>query len=81
VNAESIIIGGDFTGAFSTTEGFTDGQRVMVREWLQRGYDRFTELVAEGRGLTLAEVDQVARGRVWTGEDALDKGSWMNWAA
>ena len=74
VNAESIKVGGTFTGAFSTTEAFTDEQRVMIRSWLQRGYDRFTTLVSEGRGLSLEQVDAVARGRVWSGEDALGNG-------
>ncbi|MEL6858121.1 MAG: signal peptide peptidase SppA [Pseudomonadota bacterium] len=74
INAESIKVGGEFTGAFSTTEGFTDAQRVSIRDWLTRGYDRFTELVSEGRGLTLDQVDGVARGRVWSGEDALSRG-------
>lgn len=74
VNAESIKVGGAFTGAFTTTEGFTDEQRTMIRAWLQRGYDRFTQLVSDGRGLTLEELDEVARGRVWSGEDALDRG-------
>ncbi len=74
INAESIKVGGEFAGAFSTTEGFTDEQRVMIRSWLQRGYDRFTTLVSEGRGLTLDQVDTVARGRVWSGEAAADIG-------
>ncbi len=74
INAESIKVGGTFTGAFSTMEAFTDEQRSMVRAWLERGYDRFTTLVAEGRGLSLSQVDAVARGRVWSGEDALGNG-------
>lgn len=74
INAEAIKVGGEFAGAFSTTEGFTDEQRVLVRSWLQRGYDRFTTLVSEGRGLTLDEVDNIARGRVWSGEAAADIG-------
>lgn len=74
INAEAIKVGGEFAGAFSTTEGFTDEQRVLVRGWLQRGYDRFTTLVSEGRGLTLDEVDNIARGRVWSGEAAADIG-------
>ena len=74
INAESIKVGGTFTGAFSTTEGFTDEQRSMVRAWLERGYDRFTQLVGEGRGLSMAQVDAVARGRVWSGEDAVENG-------
>ena len=37
-------------------------------------YDDFTSKVAEGRGLSAEEVEEVARGRVWTGEDALEIG-------
>ena len=74
VNAESIKIGGTFTGAFTTTEAFTDEQRTMIRSWLERGYARFTQLVSEGRGLSLTEVDEVARGRGWSGQDAIQNG-------
>lgn len=74
INAESIKVGGTFTGAFTTTEAFTDEQRAMIRAWLERGYARFTELVSDGRGLTLSQVDAVARGRVWSGEDAVENG-------
>lgn len=33
-------------------------------------YDRFLNIVAEGRGMTVEEVDAVAQGRVWTGAQA-----------
>ncbi|MEM7491740.1 MAG: signal peptide peptidase SppA [Pseudomonadota bacterium] len=74
VNAETVQVGGAFTGAFTTTEAFNQEQQAMVQAWLQRGYDRFIALVAEGRGMTTQETDAVARGRVWSGEDALDAG-------
>lgn len=74
INAESIKVGGPFAGAFTTTEKFTDDQRTMIRAWLQRGYDRFTGLVADGRSLSLDELDEIARGRVWSGEDAVEIG-------
>ncbi|MEO1304709.1 MAG: signal peptide peptidase SppA [Pseudomonadota bacterium] len=74
VNAESIKVGGDFAGAFTTTEMLTDSQRAAMLAWLERGYDRFTTIVAEGRGLSLNQLDQVARGRVWSGQDALSNG-------
>ena len=74
VNAETIIVGGEFTGAYSTTAGFTDVQRTMIRDSLERGYNRFIGLVSEGREMSLEQVDAVARGRVWTGEDALGAG-------
>jgi protease-4 len=38
------------------------------------GYDDFVTRVAEARGQTWDEVDRIARGRVWTGEDALELG-------
>ncbi|MDJ0920635.1 MAG: signal peptide peptidase SppA [Henriciella sp.] len=72
INARSITVGGPFTGAFSTTEAFSDDQRVQVRAWLKRGYDRFVEVVSEGRSLSAEEVHERARGRVWSGEDALE---------
>ncbi|MEL6414409.1 MAG: signal peptide peptidase SppA, partial [Pseudomonadota bacterium] len=74
VNAETIVVGGEFTGAFSTTEAFSDEQRSQFRTFLKQGYDRFTGLVAAGRGMTPEQIDQVARGRVWSGEDALQVG-------
>lgn len=70
INAEQISFGGEFTGAFSTTEAFTEVQRAQIEAWLTRGYDRFIALVAEGRGMTVDAVDERARGRVWSGEDA-----------
>ena len=37
-------------------------------------YTRFTALVAEGRDLPVARVDEIGQGRVWTGADALGLG-------
>ena len=64
VNAETISVGGPFTGVFSTTEGLTETQREMMRAWLGRGYDRFIELVARGRDMSPQDVDERARAGV-----------------
>lgn len=37
-------------------------------------YEKFTGLVAEGRGMTVENVDAIAQGRVWTGAEALEIG-------
>jgi protease-4 len=37
-------------------------------------YDKFTSLVAEGRDMTVADVDAIAQGRVWAGAEALEIG-------
>ena len=41
---------------------------------VERIYSKFTELVAEGRDMTVADVDAIAQGRVWAGSDALKIG-------
>jgi protease-4 len=49
-------------------------QVAVVNESVEDIYDQFIGIVAEGRGMNVADVDSVARGRVWSGEDALAVG-------
>ncbi len=53
---------------------FTEGERTQLERNLAQFYNMFLERVAEGRKLDKSAVDRVARGRVWTGEQALEKG-------
>jgi len=73
VNPASVGVGGEFAGAYSA-EDFTPAQKSRLQQSLQGTYDRFTRLVAEGRKLPLQKVQEIARGRVWSGEDALAQG-------
>ena len=41
---------------------------------VEKIYGRFTEIVAEGRDMTVPQVDNIAQGRVWTGAEALEIG-------
>jgi protease-4 len=52
--------------------GPTEHERFQAS--LDRIYDDFTRKVAAGRGLELERVQEIARGRIWTGEDALGIG-------
>lgn len=72
VHPRAITVGGEFAHAYDT-DLFTDSQREQVTASLKRGYDRFTSLVAEGRNMSVEEVHEVAKGRVWSGEDALEQ--------
>ncbi len=45
-----------------------------MQEDVEHIYDRFTEVVAEGRNLEQDFVDSIAQGRVWSGPDALSIG-------
>lgn len=58
----------------SWNQDFSEDGRARFREFLQGFYDLFLERVATGRGLTTEQVDALARGRVWTGRQALENG-------
>ena len=73
ITFDTVSVGGDFADAYGA-DAFTQGQEAEVKAWLERGYTRFLTLVADGRGMTFDEVHEVARGRVWSGEDALERG-------
>ena len=73
VTFDTVSVGGDFASAWGTAP-FTETQEAEVKANLKRGYDRFLAHVGEGRGMTYDEVNEVARGRVWTGDAALDAG-------
>ena len=46
----------------------------VIQSNIEHGYQRFIKLVAESRNMTLEEVDEIAQGRVWAGEMALEIG-------
>ena len=55
---------------FSTSRPFSEEEWAKINAWLDRIYADFTGKVAAGRGLPQQQVDDIARGRVWTGADA-----------
>ena len=59
---------------FSPRRGFTDDERERLAASMDAIYDDFVAKVASGRGRAVAEIEGIARGRVWTGSDALDIG-------
>jgi protease-4 len=60
--------------AWSINEPFTEEQRAHVEAEADLFYTDFVERVAAGRKLTVEAVGDIARGRVWTGADALERG-------
>ncbi len=59
---------------FSARQGFDEVERERLAASLDAIYDDFVAKVAHGRGLPVPEVEAVARGRVWTGRDAVEAG-------
>jgi len=62
-----------FAGQGLTT-GLTQGAKEAIQLGIEHGYQRFISLVAEKRGLSIQAVDEIAQGRVWTAQDALNLG-------
>ncbi len=59
--------------AWSLTTPFTPEQHAMVEAEADLFYDDFVSRVAEARRMSVAEVDAIARGRIWTGADAQER--------
>jgi len=56
------------------THDYSPAEWARFQAWLDRVYTDFTGKVAEGRNLPKEKVLQIAKGRIWTGEDAKELG-------
>ncbi len=74
VRSDRIVVGSPLVLMFSAERGFTPTERAAFAGYVDRAYQDFVTLVAEGRDLTVAQAREVARGRVWTGEQAKARG-------
>ena len=52
----------------------TPAQNTRIQHDIERTYAQFLDRVGKGRKMTTEEVDKVAQGRVWSGEDAVGVG-------
>ena len=59
--------------AESLYRGYTDDERRELERKIEQFYGTFLDRVSQGRGMTKEQVDAVGRGRVWTGEQALER--------
>lgn len=59
------------SGLFSLSQPLSEQDRGRLSRYVDASYERFLQVVAEGRKLSRQEADDRASGRVWTAEDAL----------
>ena len=55
---------------YSSTTEWTDAQRTMIRRWMKGTYDQFTDRIKTTRGEKIADIDKIARGRIFTASEA-----------
>jgi protease-4 len=73
VSTDTVAEGANAT-MFSSSRPFSDTEWDRINVWLDAVYADFTEKVASGRRMTAERVHELARGRVWTGADAVANG-------
>jgi len=74
VDMRDLSVGGQYADADGSANEFTPAQRAAFAASIDKVYAGFTSRVAEGRHIPLARVQQIARGRVWTGLQAKQLG-------
>jgi protease-4 len=63
-----------YAGAFDITRPLDPGVATTVQSVIEKGYRDFTGKVAQARGRSVQQIDEVARGRVWSGAQAKERG-------
>ena len=59
---------------YSLFEPIQESFKNQIQESIEDTYQTFLQRVSEGRNMTMAQVDSVAQGRVWSGSEALEIG-------
>jgi protease-4 len=59
---------------YSLFEPMQESFKNQIQESIEDTYQTFLQRVSEGRNMTMAQVDSVAQGRVWSGTEALEIG-------
>jgi protease IV len=73
VSVDGVAFGAN-AGMFDATADFSPEAHQRLEQFLDLTYQGFKDHVAQGRHMSQAAVEAVAKGRVWTGEDAKAKG-------
>ncbi|HEY9541960.1 MAG TPA: signal peptide peptidase SppA, partial [Luteimonas sp.] len=63
-----------FAGAFDITRPLAPEVGQVIQSVIEKGYRDFTGRVAKARDRTVEQIDEVARGRVWSGAQAKERG-------
>ena len=70
----SVVMRGKNSGVLSPTTAFTETERTAMQKMLNDIYAQFTTKAATGRKMDVEKLEKMARGRVYTGSQALQLG-------
>jgi protease-4 len=69
-----VIKSGEFKDTGSPARAMTPDEEKLLKDFVDRLHQQFVAAIAEGRQLDLAHVQNLADGRIYTGQDAKDIG-------
>lgn len=65
---------GEYADFITVTRPFTEYENTVMQRGVDKGYLTFTSKAAEGRSMSLEDLQTVAAGRLWTGTQAKENG-------
>lgn len=69
-----IVATGELSDFMNPTRPLTEVERSIIQNSVEDGYETFISRVSEGRNMSPEAVKEVASGRVWTGNQAKERG-------
>lgn len=69
-----VIKSGEYKDMMQPSRPLTDEEREILQSYLDENHERFMEVVAEGRDMSMSEVEDLADGRIYTGRQAMENG-------
>lgn len=65
---------GEYADLGRVDRPFNEGEKEIIQNYVNNIYYKFLKVVSEGRNMDTAAVHEIAQGRVWTGNDAKERG-------
>lgn len=69
-----VVNTGKYSDMYTVTRPLTGFEKQVIQQSVDEIYETFTQKAAEGRGMSLSDLQAVASGRVWSGVEAREKG-------
>lgn len=64
----------NISGIMQLDRPMSDQAKIILHASVENIYSRFISLVSNGRNTSIEEVEKIAQGRIWTGQQALEMG-------
>ena len=69
-----VVKTGAYSDIYTFTRSLSEGERKIIQNNVNEGYEDFVTKAANNRDMTVEELKKVASGRVWSGQQAVENG-------